>query len=305
MRNLFRKLFKKRQKRRVLENKIVSRLRAVQYELVYRELFLASTKLGVGNDLDPTIIVSLTSYGPRVDSVYLAIESLFNQTLKADKIVLCLTESEYASSSLPLTLKQQEERGLEILLCPRDLGPYQKFFYTLQKYPNSLLITVDDDVMYPLDTIERLYRAHQETPNAVVCNRAHHMRLSPTGCIEPYKAWDWSCRNTSESRLTFPTGVGGVLYFPGCFAPEILCEDLFLELAPHADDVWLKAMSLKNGISSRLVPHSEDFYSRLAFIEGSQVTSLKRLNKSKSDGNDFKIYQVFEHFNLVEKLSGN
>ena len=59
------------------------------------------------------IIVSLTSYPPRINSVHKVIESLYRQTVPADEIVLYLSLDEFPETKqdLPETLRSLDGRG--------------------------------------------------------------------------------------------------------------------------------------------------------------------------------------------------
>lgn len=43
-----------------------------------------------------------------------------------------------------------------------------KYHYAMQDFPNSIIVTVDDDMIYPNDTIESLWNAHVKYPNCVI-----------------------------------------------------------------------------------------------------------------------------------------
>ena len=107
----------RRNKRFAREARIVDQLRFSQYEICYRDKVNESKLSGVGNNVSESITISLTTFGPRIETVYLTIESLMQQSLKADRIVLCLAKSEFSEAGLPTALKKQRERGLEILFC--------------------------------------------------------------------------------------------------------------------------------------------------------------------------------------------
>ncbi|MAY39907.1 MAG: hypothetical protein CMN82_14000 [Spongiibacter sp.] len=248
------------------------------------------------------MVVSLTSFGQRIHDVFLTVESLFQQSLKADKVVLWLSADEFNEESLPAVLKKQRERGLEIHFVPEDLGPYTKFYYALERYPDALLVTVDDDILYPLDLLDQLYIAHLLEPNKIHCGRAHRIAVDKNGDLLPYKQW-WRHSNEPESSLLImPTGVGGVLYFPGCLDPEVTNKSAFKRLAPRADDVWLKAMSLKRGTECRVFAQYGEWVLRNPTIIGSQEVSLKRRNKGSRHGNDQQIAAVFGEYRLLEQV---
>lgn len=264
-----------------------------------------STTSGIGNRAAHTITVSLTTFGKRINDVYLTIESIMQQSLAADQIILNIAADEFTPEALPATLKKQQARGLTIHFVERDLGPYTKYFYTLRDNPDSLIITVDDDQIYPVDMIDQLYRAYQHEPNIIHCLRAHKIRHNDQGELLPYRRWDWSTTDSTPSSLIFPTGIGGVLYFPGCFDEDVLNSEQFLALCPGADDVWLKAMSLKKGILCKKIADIRPFESQVLTIEGSQLLSLIRSNKSAVSGNDAKIKATFTHHDIYPLLENS
>lgn len=290
----------RRKKRDAKELRLINRLQFAYYETLYREKVVDLKALGIGNSMPDNITISLTSFGLRMETVYLAIESLMQQSLKADRIVLCLAKEEFSEENLPSTLKFQRERGLEILFCEEDILSYKKFFYTLQKYPNDLLLTVDDDVIYPIDTIDLLYRAYEKEPGIIHCGRAYQMTFDPKRKLLPYKKWVFDHTISEASLKTFPTGIGGVLYFPGSLDEAVLDKEKFMKLVPYADDVWLKVMSLKKSVKCRQVKHNRPFKERFIEIPGSQVVSLNRRNKNRRIGNDAAISQLFSEYRLDE-----
>lgn len=289
----------RKNKRLASEAKLAKQLKFAQYEVYYRDKVIESKISGVGNSVPETITISLTSYGSRIETVYLTVESLMQQSLKADRIVLCLSKDEFSETNLPASLKNQRERGLEILFCEEDIGPYTKFFYTFQKYPEDIVITIDDDFIYPIDTVDLLYQAYLKEPEVIHCNRAHQMLLAKPGHLLPYRKWNFDRALDKASLCTFPTGVGGVLYFPGSLDDAVFDKETFLKLAPNADDVWLKAMSLKKSVKCRRIQSRTSFWEKAITIPGSQAVSLKRKNKHRLNGNDQAISQVFNKYDII------
>lgn len=265
---------------------------------------LTNSESGVGNDREHNIVVSLTSFDKRIDNVYLTIESLFQQWVKADAIVLWLSAEQFSDRKLPESLVRQQQRGLQVFFV-EDLGPYKKYFYAFDQFPDSLILTVDDDTLYPPDMIDQLYRAHLRNPRYIHCHRAHKMALDKNGKLLPYDGWlsGWSEDADSEpSPLVFPTGVGGVLYFPGSLHKDAFNKEKFMALCPNADDVWLKAMSLLKGTPCAKLPDARDWKQRFLTIGGSQTASLKRENWRRRGGNDCKIRDVFDEYQLYDLL---
>ncbi|GAB3285278.1 glycosyl transferase [Parahaliea aestuarii] len=273
----------------------------------YRQLAqqaIARRHSGTGNCEPDQLIVSLTSFPRRIDQLHLCIESLLSQSLPPDRVVLWLSRQNFPrqQQELPQTLRALCRWGLDIQFRDGDIGPYKKIIYALQDYPSSLVITVDDDILYPADLVAPLYRAWQAQPDVIHCHRGHDMLVDATGMPLDYTRWRLGQGEVEPSLNVFPTGVGGVLYFPGALHPEVTDSEQFLRLCPRADDVWLKAMSLLQGTRCAVVPGGRHWKERFLTIPGSQQTSLKRENWRQRQGNDDKLRAVFEVYDLALRL---
>ncbi len=197
------------------------------------------------------LIISLTSFPPRINTVHLTIDSLMRQTMRADKIILWLSDTEFPKreSELPQTLLDLTHRGLEIRWC-ENTRSYKKLIPTLTQFPDAPIITADDDVIYPDDMVELLYRSYLRHPGDVHCHRATKFVLKDGKFHTIAGGRDYYHR---ASFLNKPTGVGGVLYPPHCFGPDILKMDLVQKLAPTNDDQWFWLQAALNNVRVRVV----------------------------------------------------
>jgi hypothetical protein len=247
------------------------------------------------------VVVSLTSFGGRIDWVHLVIESLFRQTVLADEIVLWLADHEFEGRPLPSSLSRLEDRGLTIRFT-KDIGPYKKLIPQLRYDDQTIIVTVDDDVLMPPTTLEHLLEAHVLEPNLVHCNRAHRISFDRQGRVRPYVKWASQISDRTASHLVFPTGVGGVLYPPGSLHKEITNEAAFQRLAPTNDDIWFKAMAILAGTPARKTCAGRAFKDhRFTFTPESQIKSLAVYNRH-GGGNDQWIADVFDHYEIWGKL---
>ena len=155
------------------------------------------------------IIVSLTSYPARIEVVPHAIASLLNQTVKPDKIILWLGESQFPDKKLPAVFERVKACGVEVRFC-EDLRAHKKYFYAMKDYPQDIVITFDDDVIYESGVVEALYRSYVKHPECVSAMRVHRMKFSADGTLLPYNSWDmeYSGAEGRESHAWFATGVG-------------------------------------------------------------------------------------------------
>ena len=133
------------------KNDFLSRIKRYFFKEVYSVLFmlLCFFKKPNLNNINNTIIISLTTFPDRIDKTWLVVESLLNQTYKPSKIVLTLSLKQFSGvEALPKKLIEQQKRGLEILWTDDDIRSHKKYYYVMKKYPKHIVVTVDDDFLY-------------------------------------------------------------------------------------------------------------------------------------------------------------
>lgn len=233
-------------------------------------------------------VVSLTTFGARWERVHYALESIGSGRLRPSRLLLWVAPS-LLETALPETLKRLRRRGLEVLSC-EDVGPHTKYFpaVSLLKLECSL-VTADDDVLYPVDWLERLRDAALNRPSHVVAHRARSICFGEDGRLAPYVQWR-HCESVSPSPLHFALGVGGVLY-PAAMQQALReAGDGFRSCCPRADDVWLKFVALRNGVDVVQIERSPPVVTDLP---GTRGAGLARHNVS-GGGNDTQIQATFD-----------
>ncbi|WP_303644519.1 hypothetical protein [Bacteroides caecimuris] len=193
----------------------------------------------------PEVIVSLTSFPKRLATLHLVIETILRQTVKPDKVILYLTESQVPDvEKLPKKLLEQRKRGLEIVLCPDNIRSHTKYYYAFKNHPEATVITVDDDLFYRSDLIETHLRNALANPGCVVANWAKEIIPGK----QKYTEWpDMDLHTPKKSRNMLILGVSSVLYPPHSVHEDVFDVDNIQKLSLTADDVWLSAMILKKG----------------------------------------------------------
>ena len=208
------------------------------------------------------LIVSLTSFPQRIKEIKYTLYSLLNQTLKPDKIILWLADSQFPNKEkdLPKEILNFKNNGLSIEWCD-DLKSYKKLIPALLKYPQAVIITADDDVYYRENWLELLYNSYLKNPNMVHCHRAHQVAIEKQGTENiintNYKKWKKKIKIAEPSLLNFITGVGGVLYPPHSLYKDVSNIDLFKKLSPYADDIWFWAMAVLNNTKINIVKNNQ------------------------------------------------
>ena len=201
------------------------------------------------------IVVSMTSYPPRIHSAVLSLKTIYKQTKLPDKVILWLEESEFPNKmkDLPEGLKQLIiEKTLSIRWCKEDLKSHKKYFWVFKEYPDALVITVDDDVVYPPQRIEDLYLSYLLHPQAVSAARACLIPISQDGEIPTCKSWPVGIDAfvSRPSLQLSAIGDAGVLYPTNLFSGvrKLLDIEAIKHTCLYNDDLWLKAMEIVAGI---------------------------------------------------------
>lgn len=264
------------------------------YNTYFYIKYLSSTKtnrLYQNNNRKEKIVVSLTTYNKRTKTVYKTIESIFNQTTKPDKIILWLDKDEFNINNIPKTLKKQIKQGLEIDFY-HNIKSYKKIVPTLKKHPNDIIITTDDDILYPKDFIEKLYNAYLLDNTKIYCNYSFkflNKYYRPT-------------TNIKELQYLFTyIGTGaGALFPPKILPNEIFDEELFTKIAPIHDDIFISTLCMKYGIKIKNV--NSDYMKYIKLLQKRTVFDTQSIGLVKQNYKQHKteiqLKQCLEYFGL-------
>ncbi len=253
-------------------------------------------KLGVTKvKREKKIIVSLTSFPERIDKIWLTLESVMRQTLKADEIILYLANTQFENiNDLPTKIIEMQKRGLKIKFC-KDMRSHKKYLYAMQEYPDDIIITVDDDIFYREDMIEELYNKYKKSKGCIIAYRCHRILLNKDGDIDNYSKWDYCSKGYYKAAYDLcATSGGGTLFPPNCLDKRCFNEDNIKKLCPTADDLWLKVHSLlKNTKTVKVNP----YFTEMISIYGTNKTGLANLNVLENE-NDRQIKKIIKFYNI-------
>jgi hypothetical protein len=208
------------------------------------------------------IICSLTSHGRRVGMVHYTVVSLLRQKCKPDRIILWLDQDNWNEANLPFTLRRLFKYGLTVKLC-KDLRVHTKLLYAIKNYPESIVVTADDDMYYPSDWLDGLYEAHQVKPRYILCYWGTRLRLSESNNILPMNQWEIDTREEMPSHAIMPLGVYGILYPPMALHNDVHEWKMIQKIALSNDDIWFWTMSVRNNTLKAIVRRAGLFGRRI------------------------------------------
>ena len=223
------------------------------------------------------VIVSLTTVPSRINIVHLTIRSILVQKAKPKKIHLWVHKD--LKTIIPPQLKKLEGEVFEICYSQIDC-PHLKLIEELKQNVNIPIVTIDDDHVYSRRLLKELYNTHLNHPKYIISTISRLIKFDGNNTPLPYQEWPYINKASYENRFLLPLGVYGVLYPPNSFNREVINIDLIESLAPKADDLWFKALSIINGTHVRIIDKE---IRKPTMLLGTQEITLKKYNISQNN----------------------
>lgn len=229
--------------------------RAQRRQIIFLREILATQSRVEGQ----RVIVSLSTLPGRIANLRPTLHCLLGQTRPPDEIVLALPDfsvREKAGYAIPPWMA--ELRGVRILHSARDWGPATKFIPVIQEEieagrPDTLIVMVDDDRIYPADMIATYLHYSAQLPAAALCFR---------GAAMP-RSFDWrDAKMIHGDRLRAPqavaviTGCGSYLVKPKFFDRSLWDYSAAPTAAFYMDDIWISGCLGRRGAKKYVVPTS-------------------------------------------------
>ena len=211
------------------------------------------------------VVVTFTTIPERIGQIEVMLKSLLDQSVLPDSICLCIPKTSRLAPykySIPSWFSQIPL--LKIVECEYDLGPVTKFIPTWEQEknePDTRLIIVDDDGVYPYRLIEQLVRWSQRMPDAALgCSGvAVPAGMKPSSILFNRETWMQDLRYTSFSsdaltRVNYLFGYAGVLIKPRFFDSAVADYSAAPKQAFFEDDVWLGGHMARRGVERWVIP---------------------------------------------------
>ena len=174
----------------------------------------------------------------RFKTLPLVLNSIQNQTILPDKIELWIEENDKPL----LSDKIYKFKDVDIKICENGLFSYKKIIPSLKENDDRFIVTFDDDIIYPNNSLETLINQYKEYQGNIIANRVHKIKLRDT---LPDKYIEWQKNFKGDSNLNFFTGVGGCSIHQNVFIKKFQIKK-FLVCVTSNDDIWLNWMAKLN-----------------------------------------------------------
>jgi hypothetical protein len=263
-------------------------------------MIIKSSRVSFLNLAPDEVIVSMTSIESRLKFTYWALLSLVNQSQKPRCIILWLGDN-ISEEKIPKKINDLKKYGVKIKFT-KDIGPHTKLIPSLKDYPDHILVTADDDVMYSKHWLKFLLEENRKHPDVICAHRVRKIEIHHNSWTL-YKDWKVVSDACEKSFAYFLTGVGGVLYPPQSLDIDVFKEEIFSKICPKNDDIWFYAMAVKNGVRIKRIDKA---ITNLIYVDPLQEFGLKNITlleyNVNNGGNDRQFREVINFYDLGPKI---
>lgn len=195
------------------------------------------------------IVVSLTTTKNRMYKLRSTLQSIIRQSIKPNNIYVNIPK-QYVLSDWLIDLSNTNSSI--IINKTKDYGPATKILAVLEqeKDPNTIIVTLDDNKLYPKHTVRDLVK--QYLPNTYKVNYKLTSAITGTGLnilFRPHFKLDKQFMIIGNRPSLNVVGVDGVAYKRGFFKEDVFA---FMKNIPKSciitDDLMISAYLLANNI---------------------------------------------------------
>jgi hypothetical protein len=204
-------------------------------------------------DAERRLVISLTTMPSRMNQLQPVLNSLIDQDAPADAIVLAvprMSRREKVPYVVPDFLRASD--AVTVLDSELDWGPATKLIPALraEKRPDTLILFLDDDNIYPRDLVSNFLAWHRRFPDEALGYRGWSVPES----LDTNKARVRFATTISSSiPVDVVTGTWGVLVQPQFFDQHITDYAGYPPEAFFVDDIWFNGHLARAGVPRRLV----------------------------------------------------
>lgn len=229
---------------------------------------------GIDNtSVKPRVVVSLTTIPERIGDLRFTIKSLLKQTYPPDEIAInvpyrTLKGKEYIIPEKLVRLTQKDKTKVKMYRLEKDLGPASKLLPTLKReHPDTKIICVDDDIVYPPMLIESLVKTSNKYPDNAITTFPKRLIYSGNNPPRNGSTWSWmrAQRMSGNGRSDLVLGVFGFLVKPSFFVEQKEVKTPFgteIQTYPSVYDysnsppeaVWVDDIWVSGHLSLRKIP---------------------------------------------------
>jgi len=266
------------------------------YLLWYLRMQLAGTCLLKGSGEKkhdtPRVVVSLTTIPSRLNRIWPCLNSILCQTRPPDLICLIIPMVS-SRESQPYDIPEELVRDPRLLVhrCQQDRGPILKLYETLKLETDldTLIVTVDDDTIYPRHLIRVLMDNHKNLQGVALGFRG--WCLPSSGKFLKRRIL-YGNSVSSPQKVDVLSGISMVMYQRGLFQDDFFIRNRLPKAAFFVDDICISGYLAQKGVEKYLLPYPmrEPFSSYLDTSRSNPLWMINQDGKNDQEMIDYYFY---------------
>lgn len=203
------------------------------------------------------IVVSFSTTPHRINEIEATVKTILQQNIKVDAIYITVPYV-FLRDNTPYVIPEwlQKNTKIKILRSEQDYGPATKLLGVLKQVqldPNTIIITVDDDINYPRNTFLQLAYKAQQNPNAAIGLSGVKPNYDQYGVLIANNIGGFTTLKSDNSKPTILQGFGGIAYRRSFFGADIFEIVNYPRECINSDDVYFSFYLAKNNIDRILL----------------------------------------------------
>jgi hypothetical protein len=228
-------------------------------------------------------IVSFSTIPLRIEKMEDVIASICNQSLMPDEIILWIPK--YYSrlkDSIKKIPDYLNKYPVIIKESPEDYGPFTKLRPSLDYCDdNDIIVTCDDDILYPQKWFENLVTYSAKFPDNAICYRGRRLTKKRRRINYNRSEVVFGSGDKEYDFVDLITGTRGVLYKKRFFTDYMYTNDY--KKMYMVDDIWINGNLAMAGTKSIVIPNPGFKEDETIEMELYNIDSLYEHNKDGSN----------------------
>lgn len=202
------------------------------------------------------VIISFSTTPHRIDQMQDTVATILQQNAKIATIYLAVPYV-FKRTNTPYVIPEWLSKHDKIrIIRTNDYGPATKLLGVLEQVPldpDTIIITMDDDIKYPANTVLHLVYKSQQYPNAAIGIAGADIDYDADGNLIPNKIGGLVSKTNADATATILQGFASVAYRRKFFKEDIFQINKFPTECINSDDLFLSFHLAKNNITRRVL----------------------------------------------------
>ncbi len=202
------------------------------------------------------VVISFSTTPYRIDQMQSTLETILNQNTKVDAIYLAVPYVFLRDNTKYVIPAWLQDNPKIIVIRTEDYGPATKLLGVLKHIkldPDTIIITMDDDIKYPKSTVLHLAYKAKKYPNEAIGIAGGDLDYDTNGNLLANKIGGLISQTQSDAKTTLLQGFASIAYRRKFFNDEIFEISKAPRECINSDDFYLSFHLARNNIPRRIL----------------------------------------------------